>query len=171
VNPLGHAKNEAFELIFGNILIAVGGIILGFLYNDPITRIWSLTSIILFGFGIIFDVRVLSRFSYELGIVKNEIKSAKQQTSEMLEKMEEQGNALSHATEKVNEASREIEEQQKKLEEVSKKTFSRIGSHAGSFTSVEDMVNKTFEALDERLKKLENRLGMSGSFWRSRKPY
>jgi len=170
---IGRASNEAFELIVGNILIAFGGVILGFLYPLPEYQVWSYASAAFFGAGIIFDVRVLSKFAYELRGVKDDINTARREIQGVTAALKHQEKISNAASERLDIAAREIEKQKEELKEMAEKTFSRFSSHARS-TPVEEMVEKTFEKLDERLRRVEEKLGTSSTWNRlrgSHRPY
>jgi len=70
---VGQAKNEAVELIFGNLLIGIGGALLGIAYNDVSFIYLVVSAIPIFAAGIILDVRVLRKFSFDLGNVKTSV--------------------------------------------------------------------------------------------------
>lgn len=86
---VGHAKNEAFELIFGNVLIGLGGFLIGLAYSnlDMFNLIYPAISI--FGCGIIFDVRVLTKFTHDLSSIKNEIDHAREELENAKNRIEE----------------------------------------------------------------------------------
>lgn len=73
-DALAYAKNETFELILGNILIGLGGVLVGMVSIEPNLINLMIPSFISFGLGIFFDVRVLLKFSNELSSTKAIIK-------------------------------------------------------------------------------------------------
>ncbi|MGH9878279.1 MAG: hypothetical protein ACREBU_16600 [Nitrososphaera sp.] len=170
---VGRAENEAIELILGNILIALGGIMLGFLYPIPEYQSYSYFSTVFFGAGIIFDVRVLSKFAYELGAIKNEIVASRRDIEGVTAELRHQERVSNEASRKLGDTIVQIQRQKDELKEIERKTFAKYGSHARS-TPVEEMVEKTFEKLDERLRNVEDKIGASsigGRIRGSHRPY
>lgn len=70
---VGRAKNEAYELVFGNLLIGIGGLLSGMGFLDVELNYLIIWAIPIFTAGIILDVRVLRKFSFELNNVKKSI--------------------------------------------------------------------------------------------------
>ena len=79
-DSIAYAKNETLELILGNVLIGLGGVLIGMVSIDPNLINLMVPSFISFGLGIFFDVRVLLKFS-------NEIKSTKATIKDMHDKI------------------------------------------------------------------------------------
>ena len=92
---VGFATNESRELILGNVLIGIGGFLLGLLVVSE-SLFLILASFPFFGSGIVLDVRVLKKFSYDLSIVKGAIKKAQRDLAETKNKM--QGNQYSYSS-------------------------------------------------------------------------
>ena len=70
---MGRAKNETYELIFGNLLIGVGGFLSGLAFNNNELDYLTVSAIPIFIAGIILDVRVLRKFSFDINNVKQSI--------------------------------------------------------------------------------------------------
>jgi len=79
-DSIAYAKNETFELILGNVLIGLGGVLIGMVSIDPSLINLMVPSFISFGLGIFFDVRVLLKFSKELSSTKAIIKDMHDKT-------------------------------------------------------------------------------------------
>ncbi len=72
---VGHAKNETYELIFGNFLIAIGSFLAGIaIQNVELNYLITMGAPIIVG-GIILDVRVLRKFSFDLNNVRQSIQN------------------------------------------------------------------------------------------------
>jgi len=86
---VGHAKNEPFELILGNILIGIGGFLLGIALSFDSLLLMMIPAFPIFGIGIVFDVRVLTKFSHELSSVRKEIDQARKDLENAKRRIEE----------------------------------------------------------------------------------
>lgn len=72
---VGHAKNETYELVFGNLLIGIGGYLIGVTFNDSTLNYLMVSAIPIFMAGIILDVRVLRKFSLDINNVLKKIEN------------------------------------------------------------------------------------------------
>lgn len=70
---VGRAKNETYELIFGNLLIGIGGFLSGLAFNNNELNYLTVSAIPIFIVGIILDVRVLRKFSFDVNNVKQSV--------------------------------------------------------------------------------------------------
>lgn len=170
--PIGYAKNEAFELIFGNILIGLGGFFVGLAYSNQDLFALIYPAIVIFGFGILFDVRVLRRFSYELEIVKIEIRNAKadldgtrkdlEHTKDEL-KIEERN--IREIISKLGQTKKELEQTERKMKEAEDKIFGFRGvrssrsSYGHSIDDEVDKLKKIVSDLQSKVKEMERNQG------------
>lgn len=88
-NIVGHARNEPFELILGNVLIGIGGFLLGIALSFDSLLLMMIPAFPIFGIGIIFDVRVLTKFSHELSSIRKEIDQARKELEDSKNRIEE----------------------------------------------------------------------------------
>lgn len=126
---IGYAKNEMYELIFGNILMICGGAIFNSL---------SWVGILLIVIGICFDTRVLLKFNKDLSDTKQSIHSAKME--------------LEQAESTLKSTIKELKEQEKKLEEMRKKIFSFISDVR--MHPLEEMMKEGFKNSNTEIGKL-----------------
>jgi len=91
------AKNEPVELIIGNLMIAIGGFLIGYKPEQVESSFLSYLSPIFIALGIFFDVRVLKKFSHELRITKNEVDSARSELRSIVGESQNIKNELNSA--------------------------------------------------------------------------
>lgn len=142
---IGQAKNEPFELIFGNVLIGAGGFLVGWLVPNPETLWFGLIGLVFFGVGVICDVRVLRRFSHDLKDTRNEIIDAKAA-------LESQENTLIHATDELRDVIKQ--EETTKVELVDARR--QISDAKADLQRQQRLLEDATRSLKEVMKKLED---------------
>jgi len=94
-----HARNEPVELILGNILIGTGGFLMGLVALDSTLLPLIAPAFIVFALGIFFDVRVLSKFSFELKRLREELENSRRALESTKERiLGSRGRGLPRAT-------------------------------------------------------------------------
>ena len=115
---LGHAKNDIFELTLGIVLNVIGGIFIGYIYENPLWYQALFAAIIFLIAGVVLEIRVLAKHHFGLQRVRTGIDKARIQNSETLEKMKEQQNVVESATNELEAARREIEKAKNEISEI-----------------------------------------------------
>ena len=129
---VGYAKNEAFELIFGNLLIGLGGFLAGLAFIDADTQYFVIISIPIFIAGIIFDVRVLRKFSYDLTLLKGSLQK------------------MLHV---IDENMKDIEKSKNEIKDIEEKSFSRM-----SRAAFHQPLEQTIAELQRKVEELQRRM-------------
>ena len=109
---VGHAKNETYELVFGNLLIGIGGFLMGITFNDSTLNYLMVSAIPIFMAGIILDVRVLRKFSFELSTVKQSILKQMNVINQNIDDIENTKNSVERTHSKIIETNNEIDRTQ-----------------------------------------------------------
>lgn len=133
-------ENEAVLLITGDILIAIGGVILGITFENTLLRFYLAPfCAIFFGLGGFFDYKSIKIFSTKLHKLKDEIKTSQ---------------------EKLDETIKQVDDASKKLKETNRALF---GSESGVFsnTSWHNTVDHQFDELKREIRKLHDRISTS----------
>ena len=112
---VGHAKNESIELVFGNLLIGIGGLLLGFAITDTELNFLIIWAMPIFAAGIIFDVRVLRKFSFDVKKVQEHIQSLIKEIGKNVEEIQNTKYVVDKTHDKITQTDKEITETQKHL--------------------------------------------------------
>lgn len=109
---VGHAKNETYELVFGNFLIGIGGYLMGVAFNDNALNYLVVSAIPIFIAGIILDVRVLRKFSFEMSNVKQSILNQMNAINRNIDDIEKTKNSVENTHSKIIKTNNEIDRTQ-----------------------------------------------------------
>lgn len=167
---LGRAHNEALELIVGDLLIALGGVLLGLVFADITTFNWLIPiCIFFFVFGVIFDIRALNKFKYDLGEIRNDVNTARDELRAIITESQQTRRELDSAKNEIHKvttelqrtksdldrAKRELNDAEKKLEQTNEKVF---GSSGGTFSksSWAHPIEEKIEEMKKQIKSLES---------------
>lgn len=112
---VGRAKNESFELIFGNLLIGIGGLLSGLAVTDVVLNFLFIWAIPIFGAGIILDVRVLRKFSFDINKVRENIENLVKDIDQNVEEIQNTKYVIDKTHEKISQTDKEITETQQHL--------------------------------------------------------
>jgi len=154
-NIIGYAKNDVLEIIIGVLLNIVGGVFIGSVYANPGSILFWCGAIGFTCLGIIFEVRVVAKHSYELNQMKKELELARKENLDTIQKMKNQQTLVDTASDELKSTVETIKETKEQLKEMEGKTFSRFSM--GSGRPLEDDIDR----LHNRLQVVEEKLGIS----------
>lgn len=122
---VGHAKNVSFELIVGNLLIGIGGFLIGLVFLDSSLFLVIIPAFITFSFGIIFDVRVLMKFAFDLKEVWEGIDSAREGLIHTISEVDEHKKELTTVKAEIRKTISELQTSKKELEQLESDIYPR----------------------------------------------
>lgn len=118
---VGRAKNETYELVFGNLLIGIGGFLSGLGFSDSSLNYLIVSSIPIFVAGIILDVRVLRKFSFDIGNMKQSIENMTTAINQNITDIDNTKNEIDDTKDEIFESQNEINKTKDHLDSTMKK--------------------------------------------------
>ncbi len=114
---VGRAKNETYELVFGNILFVIGGILFGLGFANVEFNYFITWSIPIFAAGFILDVRVLRKFSFDIGNMKKSITNMTNAINQNITDIDKSKNEIEDTKNEIEDTKHEIFDSQKEINE------------------------------------------------------
>jgi len=115
---VGHAKNETYELVFGNLLIGIGGFLSGLAFNNAELNYLTVSAIPIFIAGIILDVRVLRKFAFDVGNVQKSVVNLMNAINQNITDINKTKNEMEKTKQYLDSTMNELETAKDELEEV-----------------------------------------------------
>ena len=155
---LSKSKNEPIELTIGILLNVIGGILIGFTFEESS---YLIPAIVFTLIGIWLEIRVLNTHIIELRKLKNDLKEATNESKKTIQEMGKQKGEIEKSKQDLDHMKKEIKAQINTLKTTREEIFSKNITNQSSPT-IQDALDK----LNNRITRIEGKAGLGSSTWR-----